>query len=313
MAVVNRLLTLFILSLLAFALARLAPGDPAALILRSSGEEPSPAAIEALQVQLGLNRSWPEQYLIWGWRLVCCLDLGISFNGGGRVAAEFLARLPATLTLTAAAAIITIVLSLGGGLLSAWQRRSWLDWAAWLTAMLGASLPGYWLGLLLAYFFGVYLGWLPVSGYGQWQQLVLPALSLALIVSATQIQLFRARLLTALAEPHILTAQAKGLSRRQVLLCHALPRAIGPNIQALGLSIGQMLAGSAIIETIFAWPGVGRLAVESVLRRDYPMIQAYVLLIGFIFILITFLTDLAHAWCDPLARLSLRGEIDYET
>jgi peptide/nickel transport system permease protein len=299
-------LTLLVLSVLAFALPRAAPGDPAAILLRGAGDEPSPEAVAALRAQLGLDRSPPQQYLLWLGRAVRG-DLGVSFASRQPVAGEFFARLPATLQLAGAAALLTAVLGGGGGFLAALRRGGWPDRLTWLLALAGASLPAYWLGLLLGWVFGVLLGWLPVAGSGSWRHLVLPALTLALGFAALQIRLLRAGLLGALAEPFALTARAKGLSPGGVLWRHALPRAAGPAVQALGLAAAQMLAGAVVVETVFAWPGVGKLAVDSIARRDYPVVQAYVLIVGTVFVLVNLATDLVHAAVDPTARAGLSG------
>jgi peptide/nickel transport system permease protein len=299
-----RLQMLIVLSLVAFALAHLARGDPAEIMLRVGGPEPSPAAVAALHRQLGLDRPLPEQYVTWVGRAVR-LDLGQSLVSRRPVMEEFRARLGATLELAGAGFLLAALFGLGGGLLGAAFRGGWVDRATWLLALAGASVPAYWVGLLLAYLFGVVLGWLPVAGNESGRHLILPAVTLACTYVGLQVRLVRASLLTALAEPFVVVARAKGLSRRQELLGHALPRAAGPSIHALGVAAGQMLGGAMVVETIFAWPGVGRLAVQSVFSRDYPMIQAYVLFLGTIFLAVNFVADLAHAWLDPTVRHAL--------
>lgn len=299
----TRLLTVGVLSLLAFALARSAPGDPAAILLRGAGDEPTAAAVQALRRELGLDRSLPEQYMAWAGRALR-LDFGLSYASRRPVAQEFLARLPATLELTAATVVLTGLMGFGGGMLAA-LRRGWTDRLVGALAVAGAALPPFWIGLLLVYVFGIRLGWLPVAGSGSLRHLVLPALTLALGFGALHARLLRAGLLAALSEPFTLVARAKGLSRGAVLWRHALPRVLGANVQALGLAAGQMLAGTVVVEAIFAWPGVGKLAVDSIFRRDFPMVQAYVLVLGVVFSLLNALTDLCHAWLDPAARALL--------
>jgi peptide/nickel transport system permease protein len=262
--------------------------------------------VTALRARLGLDRSPPEQYAAWVGRALRG-DLGVSYASRQPVAREFFDRLPATLQLAGAAVLLTAVLGFGGGLLAALRRGGWPDRLTWLLALLGASVPAYLLGLLLGWLFGVRLGWLPVAGSGSWQHLVLPALTLALGAAALQARLLRAGLLGALAEPFANTARAKGLSPGGVLRRHALPRAAGPSLQALGLAAAQLLAGAVVVETVFAWPGVGKLAVDSIARRDYPMVQAYVLVVGAGFVLVNLATDLLHAAVDPTARVTLRG------
>jgi peptide/nickel transport system permease protein len=288
----SRLAALALLSVIAFALARAAPGDPAAISLRSSGEEPTAEAIARLHAELGLDASWPEQYLRWLAGLAQ-LDLGLSLASRRPVGELILERLPATLELTAAAFGLTLLLGLAGGFAGAGLRGRRPDRLVWLLALVGASLPGFWLGQLLAGLFGVQLGWLPVAGRESAAAVLLPALTLALGHSAVQSRFLRAGLLGALAEPHALVAQAKGLAPGQVLRAHAWPLARGPQTLAFGLALGQMLAGALVVETVFAWPGLGRLAVDSLFRRDYPVVQAYVLLIGVQYLLLTALAELA--------------------
>lgn len=298
---VGRGLALVVLSVLAFTLVHAAPGDPAAIALRAAGEEPTAEAVVALRAQLGLDRSLPEQYLAWAGRAVR-LDFGRSLVSRRPVAETFLERLPATLLLAGAALALTAGAGLVGGLFAAQRPGGWRDRASWCWALLGAALPSYWLGLLLSLLFGVVLGWLPVAGAGEPRHVILPACTLAFSFAALQLRLLRAGLLGALAEPFSLVAEAKGLSRRELLWRHALPRALGVNLQALGLAAGHLLGGAVVAETVFAWPGVGRLVVESVFRRDFPIIQCYVLLIGGLYLAINLLADLLQAWADPTVR-----------
>ncbi|MBV9119893.1 MAG: ABC transporter permease [Chloroflexi bacterium] len=297
---VLRLGTQALLTIIGFALAHAAPGDPAELILRGGGNEPAPEAVTAMRGKLGLDQPIPAQYFSWLGH-IARLDFGTSFASGQPVASEFLDRLPATLELTGAALLLTILLGLGSGLVAV-RRRGWTERLIRFAALMGSSAPSYWVGLLLISLFSVKLGWLPVAGITSWQSLLLPALALALAYIPLQARLFRASLLAALAEPLARVAFGKGLSARAVLLRHALPRALGPNIQALGLAAGQMIGGAIVIETVFSWPGVGQLATESLLRRDYPIVETYMLVLGAGFILVTFAADALQAWLDPTAR-----------
>ncbi|MBV9354587.1 MAG: ABC transporter permease [Chloroflexi bacterium] len=301
-----RLAALALLSVVAFGLVHLAPGDPADRLLRASGGEPTPEAVAAMRADLGLDRPLPEQYVVWLTHVVR-LDFGRSYASGQPVADEFLDRLPATLELTAAALVMVVALGLGAGLLAA-ITGGWTDGLIRGVALAASSAPAYLVGVLLITAFGVRLHWLPVAGNSQWDSFVLPAMALAIGYLPLQVRLFRAGLLTALAEQFATVAQAKGLSRRQVLLRHALPRALGPNVQALGLAAAQMLGGVIVIETLFAWPGVGRLATESILVRDYPVIQTYLVVLGVCYLLINVTTDLIHGGIDPTARKGLSPE-----
>jgi len=299
----TRLLTLLLLSLVAFALAHTGP-DPAETAIRANGAEPTPQAVRALRHQLGIDRSLPIQYLRWAGGAVRG-NFGISYSSRRPVAEAFRERLPATLELAAAALALAVMISLGGGLVAASRRHGGRDWATWVVALVGASVPTYFLGLLLAYFFGVQLRWLPVAGNEGWRSLILPAVTLSLGISAANLRLFRASLLAAMAEPFITVARAKGLSEFKVLGRHASRRALGPTLQAFGISAGYMLGGAVIVETVFAWPGVGKLATDSVLSGDYPMVQAYVMVMGAVFVATTFLVDVVHARVDPTVDLTV--------
>jgi ABC-type dipeptide/oligopeptide/nickel transport system permease component len=301
-----RLAALVLLSVVAFGLVHLAPGDPADRLLRAAGGEPTPEAVAALRANLGLDRPLPEQYLIWLSQVVR-LDFGRSYASGQPVADEFLERLPATFELTGAALAIVVALGLGGGLLAV-SAGGWTDGVIRGVALAASSAPAYLVGVLLITAFGVRLRWLPVAGDTQWNSVVLPAVALAIGYLPLQVRLFRAGLATAMAQQFTTVAHAKGLSRRQVLMRHAAPRALGPSVQALGLTAAQMLGGVIIIETVFAWPGVGRLATESILRRDYPVIQTYLLVLGVSYLLINGLTDGLHAALDPTTRRALSAE-----
>jgi ABC-type dipeptide/oligopeptide/nickel transport system permease component len=302
-----RLASLALLSVVAFSLAHLAPGDPADRLLRASGGEPTPEAVAAMRASLGLDRPLPEQYLTWLLHAVR-LDFGRSYASGQPVATEFLARLPATLELTGAALLLVAVVGLSAGLLAAFAG-GWTDGLIGGVALAASSAPAYLVGVLLITAFGVKLRWLPVTGSGQWDSVVLPALALAIGYLPLQVRLLRAGLTKALSEQFATVARAKGLSRQQVLLWHAAPRALGPSVQALGLAAAQMLGGVIVVETVFAWPGVGRLATESIFLRDYPVVQTYVLVLGTCYLLINVVTDLIHGVLDPTARKGLSVEL----
>lgn len=302
-----RLLTLLLLSVVAFALAHAGP-DPAEALIRANGVEPTPVAVDALRHALNLDRALPAQYGHW---LAGAIrgDFGISFTSRRPVAEVFGERLPATLKLAGTAFVLAVVVSLAGGLVAASRRHGGRDWATWVVALFGASVPTYFLGLLLTYFLGVRLRWLPVAGNEGWRSLILPAVTLALGISASNLRLFRASLLAAMAQPSITAARAKGLSEVQVLTRHAARRALGPTVQALGVSAGYMLGGAVVVETVFAWPGVGKLAIDSVINGDFPMVEAYVVVLGAVFVATTLVVDIVHARIDPTAELRMaRGE-----
>ncbi len=289
-------------SVVTFFLGNLAPGDPAELILRSAGVEPSAAAVAALREKLGLNDPVYVQYGRWLWRALHG-DLGRSFCTGRPVAEELASRLPATLELALAALGFTVLIAFPVGVLAALHRHTLLDYLGRLAALLGASLPGFWLGLLLIYFFAVKLGVFPVMGRGGWRHLVLPAASLGLGLAAVYTRILRAGMLEVLARDYIKVARAKGLKERLVIGRHALKNALLPAVTLLGMSFGHLLGGAAIVETIFAWPGVGKFAVDAIFNRDYPVIQGYALFMAVVFVVLNLLVDISYVLLDPRVRL----------
>ncbi|AIS52197.1 nickel transport system permease protein NikB [Thermoanaerobacter kivui] len=293
---------MFGVSIITFGLINLVPGDPAELILRSGGVEPTKEAIEALREELGLNDPLYVQYGRWLWRVLHG-DLGKSFRTGQPVAEEIFSRFPATLELTCAAMVFMVCLAPLAGILSALYRHTFIDHLSRLGALLGTSLPGFWLGLLLIYLFAVKLGLLPVMGRGGPEHLVLPAVTLGFGLAAVYARILRASMLEVLGQDYIRVARAKGLKEKWVIGRHALKNALLPAVTLLGMSFGHLLGGAVIVETIFAWPGVGKFAVDSIFNRDYPVIQGYALFMAVVFVLINLLVDLSYVFLDPRIRL----------
>jgi peptide/nickel transport system permease protein len=289
-------------SIITFGLINLAPGDPAELILRYGGVEPAREAVEALREELGLNDPLYIQYGRWLWN-VFHLDLGKSFRTGQPVAEEILSRFPATLELAGAALAFMILIALPAGILSALYRHAFIDHLSRFFALFGASLPGFWLGLMLIFFFAVRLELLPVMGRGEPQQLVLPAITLGFGLAAVYARILRAGMLDVLGQDYIRVARAKGLKEKWVIGRHALKNALLPAVTLLGMSFGHLLGGAVVVETIFAWPGVGQFAVESIFNRDYPVIQGYALFMAVIFVLANILVDISYVILDPRIRL----------
>ncbi|MCL6610370.1 MAG: ABC transporter permease [Peptococcaceae bacterium] len=289
-------------SVITFGLVNLAPGDPAEIILRTGGADPSREAVLALREDLGLNDPVHIQYGRW-LRGVFRLDLGNSFCTGRPVAGEILTRLPATLELTVAALCFMLFLSVPAGILAALYRHTAADHLSRICALIGASLPGFWLGLVLIYCFSVKLGLLPVMGRGGWRHLVLPAATLGLGMAAVYARLLRASMLDVLSRDYIKVARAKGLKEKWVIGRHALKNALLPVVTLLGMSFGHLLGGAVIVETIFAWPGVGKFAVEAIFNRDYPVIQGYALFMSLVFVLANLLVDISYVFIDPRIRL----------
>jgi ABC-type dipeptide/oligopeptide/nickel transport system permease component len=241
------------------------------------------------------------QYARW-LRALAGGDLGASFASGRPVAALIAERLPATLALTGAALAVALGLAVPLGLTAAvWAGRP-PDALSRLLALLGVSLPSFWLGLLLVWLFAVRLGWLPAIGGGSARHLILPALTLAAGVAATQARLLRASLLEVLGQPYLTVARAKGLPERRVIWGHALRNALVAPVTALGLSLSSLLGGAVVVETVFAYPGLGKLVIDAISARDYPIIQAFVLLMTTIFILGGLAVDALYAVIDPRVR-----------
>ena len=280
---------------LVFLLIHLVPGDPVEAML---GENAQVADREALRQALGLDRPLGEQYLAYLQRLAR-LDLGLSFQDRRPVAAILGERLPATLELTLAALGLALLLALPLGVLAARHRGSPLDSGAMGLSLVGISIPNFWLGPLLILVFSLWLGWTPVSGREGPASLILPALTLGTGMAAILARMVRGSILEVLGEDYVRTARAKGLSERRVLWGHALRNAWLPILTLIGLQLGGLLGGAVITETVFAWPGVGSLLVEAIQSRDYPVVQACVLLVSLSYVLVNTLTDLVYGWVDP--------------
>jgi peptide/nickel transport system permease protein len=285
-------------SVLVFGLVHLS-GDP--VLLMVSPDAP-PDVVTATRHALGYDRPLYEQlarYLSGAARG----DLGVSLRINRPVAGLILARLPATLTLTSAAFLIAVVVALPAGIVSAVRRGSVVDRLAMAGAVAGQAVPIFWLALLLISLFGVRLRWLPVYGSGSPAHLVLPALSLSTIVMGRLARLVRSSMLEVLGQDYVRTARAKGLGEPRVLAAHALKNAATPIVTLLGLQFAQLLGGAVVTETIFAWPGIGRLVVEAIFNRDFPVVQGVVLVVSLIFVAVNVLVDLAYAVLDPRIRV----------
>ncbi len=294
-------------SLLAFALANLAPGDPAEQVLRQGGQEPSPEQVQALRHQLGLDAPFAVRYARW---LAAVLhgDLGRSYADRRPVAQELARRFPATLELATGALLLALAIGIPGGVLAAVRRDTLFDHACRTVALLLASLPGFALALFLIYLFAVRLHLLPVAGYGggDLRHLALPALSLSAATAATLLRLTRASLLEVWGMEFVRTARAKGLPEPAILWRHALRNALLPTVTVAATSFGRMLGGAAIVEVIFAWPGIGKYVVDAIYARDYPVIQGFVLWMGATFVVVNLATDLLYRRIDPRIRLGGR-------
>jgi ABC-type dipeptide/oligopeptide/nickel transport system permease component len=299
---IKRLLTLLPVVLgvlcLTFLLLHLVPGDPVDVML---GESASVADREALKAELGLNQPMWQQFLQYTAHLLHG-DLGVSIHTHTDISTLLLQTYPATMLLAVSALCIGISIGVPLGVWSALKAGHWQDVMITLFSIRVAAMPAFWLGPLLMLVFAVWLGWLPVSGMESAASVVLPAMTLGLGLSAILTRMTRTSLLEVLHEDYIRTARAKGLSEQQVVLKHALRAALLPLVTIVGLQMGSLLAGAVITETIFGWNGVGRLLVDSIEKRDYPVTQACVLVIALSYVLINQGTDLAYRWLDPRTR-----------
>ncbi len=282
-----------------FLLIHLIPGDPVDVML---GEGATPADRESLRSSIGLDRPVAVQFAAYLEGLTR-LDLGTSFHSQRPVADVLLERLPATALLAAVSLLVATVLALPLGMLAAVRRDTPWDTGSMAFSMLGVSIPNFWLGPLLILVFSLWLGWFPVSGREGAGAVVLPALTLGTGLAAILSRMVRSSLLEVLGEDYIRTARAKGLPPYLILLRHGLRNALLPVITLLGLQLGALLAGAVVTETVFSWPGIGLLTIEAIQTRDYPVVQACVLLISLTYVLVNLLTDLAYAWVDPRIRL----------
>ena len=280
---------------LVFVLIHLIPGDPVEVML---GETASAADKQALRSDLGLDRPLFTQYREFLTRLATG-DLGRSLYEQATVTEIIGARLPATLQLAFCAMTTALILSFSLAILAAANRGGWLDQGALLFSLFGLSLPNFWLGPLLMLVFSIQLGWTPVSGRGGISHLVLPALTLGLGMASILTRILRANLLQVMNEDFVRAARAKGLPESQVWLKHLLRNALMSVVTIMGLQFGALLAGSLITETIFSWPGIGRLTVQAIQTRDYPLVQGCVLVIAVFYLLVNFLTDILYKLIDP--------------
>jgi peptide/nickel transport system permease protein len=291
------------ISVVTFVVLRVIPGDPVQAMVDQRGVGVDEATVRSIREHFGLDRPLPVQYV----KFVADAargDFGRSFATRQPAAGELLARLPATARLAAAAMALAVLAGIPLGMLAAARRHTWVDSASMVTALSGLSMPVFWLALILQYVLSVRLGILPASGYGGWRNLVMPAVALSAAPAAVIARITRSAMLEVIGSDYVTTARAKGLSERLVIWRHALRNALVPVVTILGLQIGGLLSGAVITESIFNWPGVGRLLLDSMLRRDFPVVQGGVVMVAAVFALVNLLTDLVYAVVDPRIRYS---------
>jgi peptide/nickel transport system permease protein len=295
-----------IVALFVFSLLYIAPGDPAAVI---AGDQASPADVERIRQGLGLDRPFLVQFGTWVWQLLHG-DLGTSIFTNLPVSAMIAQRIEPTLSLMAITLVLTILVAVPLGVVAAWKAGSWIDRSIMAFAVFAFSLPVFVVGYVLAYLFALQFEWLPVQGYtplkaGVWpwlQNLILPALALGTVYIALIARITRASMLEVLQQDYVRTARAKGLGQRDVLFIHALKNAAVPIVTVIGIGIALLIGGAVVTESVFAIPGLGRLTIDAILRRDYPVIQGIVLLFSFLYVLVNLLVDVTYTLVDPRIR-----------
>ena len=293
-------LTLVGVSVLVFVILRVVPGDPAKMLLPDGAPQ---SAVDELNRQLGLHEPLHVQYGLF-LQSVFRGDFGQSFQYRAPALRVVVERLAATVQLALAALLITVGVGVSLGIVAAVRRGTGYDYASTVLAVLGQSLPNFWLGIMLILLFGVALRWLPTSGFESWRHLILPAVTLAAFPMALVARLTRSSMLEILGRDFIRTGRAKGLAERAVILRHALRNAAVPLLTVLGLQIGTLLGGAVITESVFAWPGMGKLVVDAIFFRDFPVVQTVLILSATIFVVINLLVDLLYTVIDPRIRYS---------
>lgn len=308
---VESLVALFLASVVVFIGVRSLPGDPALAI---SGEGRDPAVNAAVRERYGLDEPIPIQYVRWA-SFALSGDLGSSIRTRQPVAEEIVSRIPVTLELAGLAALIAILIGLPLGIVAAVRRQTFLDYLAGSVGLLGLSIPTFWLGLILILVFAIGLGVLPASGYvaltkdplANLERMVMPALVLGVGFGAVLLRQVRSAMITSLGSDYVRTARAKGLTERQVVLGHALRNSLITVVTILGLELGALISGSVVTESIFLIPGFGRLIIEAVQRRDYPVIQGVALVSTVAYILINFVVDVVYSALNPRVRVTGRA------
>ena len=293
-------LTLVGVSVLVFVILRVVPGDPAKMLLPEGAPQ---SAIEELNRQLGLQEPLYVQYGLFV-QSVFRGDFGQSFQYRAPALQVVTERLMATVQLALAAMLITVGVGVTLGIVAAVRRGTGYDYASTVLAVLGQSLPNFWLGIMLILLFGVALRWLPTSGFAGWRHLILPSITLAAFPTALVARLTRSSMLEILNREYIRTGRAKGLAERTVVLRHALRNAAIPVLTVIGLQIGTLLGGAVITESVFAWPGMGKLVVDAIFFRDFPVVQAVLILSATVFVVINLAVDLLYTVIDPRIRYS---------
>lgn len=282
-------------TLIVYLILNMAQGDPARIIL---GEDATPERVAELREEMGLNDPVLIQYGRYMVNLVRG-DMGISYRTGAPVADEILARLPNTIWLALVAVTICVVLALPLGTIAAIKQNSIIDGICMVLSLIGVSIPSFWLGLLLILLFSLTLGWLPSFGADSWKSVILPAFALAVSSMASVARTTRASMLEVIRQDYIRTARSKGISQGQVIKRHALRNAMIPTMTSIGLQVGFLLSGAVLVETVFSWPGIGRLMITSIQQRDIPTVVGCIIIFAICFSVVNLIVDLLYGFVDP--------------
>ncbi|TDL65551.1 MULTISPECIES: nickel ABC transporter permease subunit NikB [Paenibacillus] len=298
----------FIATLVTFALIHISPVDPAEAYLTAAHIYPTPELLAQKRHEFGLDQPLLTQY-VHTIQKIAKLDFGTSYLTNKPVWDEVKLRIPATAELAFWSMLLSALVSIPLGILAAVYKNSWIDMVSRAISYFGASIPQFWLGYLLIFFFSVKLDWLPVEGRGSWENLVLPTITLSLILIAIYTRLLRSSVLEQLQETYVQYARTRGIRERVIMLKHVLKIAISPLITGMGMSMGKLLTGTIIVEQVFSWPGFGRYFVDAIFNRDIPVIQCYVFLAACLFIVCNLLVDLVQLVMDP--RISAKGRAEH--
>lgn len=293
-------------TVLCFLMLKITPGDPATAIL---GVQASPEEVARVRRSLGLDQPWLVQLGIWAGNVMRG-DLGASYINKKPVSELIMTRLPITLELTFWSMLIAVAIAIPAGVLSALRRYTWVDYFFTGFSLFGVSMPSFWFGILLIFVFSLWLGWLPASGYVPWSRgiwphlrsMILPSVALGLFLTGALMRFSRAAMIETLVQDYIRTARAKGLANRRIVIGHALRNAMIPTVTVLGIQFGALLGGAVIIETVFAFPGVGTMLLIAVNQRDYPVVMGVTLVVALLYTLSNLAVDLAYTWLNPRIR-----------
>ncbi|WP_199613838.1 nickel ABC transporter permease [Paenibacillus alkalitolerans] len=299
------LLFMLFITFISFLFVRLAPGDPVLTILNVDELSVSREQVEALREEMGFNKPLLVQYGQWLLRFIQ-LDFGRSYVTGQPVMDMILMGLPATLELSAGAVIVMLAISIPLGSLSALYRDSWVDRMSRTLSIIGAAMPSFWLGLIFIEIFGVRFNWFPTMGRDGFVSLILPSITLGLAISSVYVRLLRSSLLDALSQEFIRAARARGLSEQRIFFAHAFRHSLPPVITVFGVSLGSLIGGVVVIEVLFAYPGIGKLVVDAIRQRDFPLIQGYILIMAVIVFIVNSCVDLTYRYINPEMKLKER-------